>query len=157
MIFYRSDSGGRDLGLGAMRGLTLGSLIAYPVGALTVSWGDGAATAIAGYGLVLVSLICVMAVTGTSLQRIVGEQPDRLDEYELKLRARAMSGAYAGLSTLVLTGVIYFAIGTDKGLWVPDSYEEFNGLFWGAFLYTTMLPSALLAWQVDPAEVRPEA
>jgi hypothetical protein len=157
MLFYRSHGAGRQISLGAMRALTLGALIAYPAGALTLAWTDGAATAIAGYGLILAALVCVAAIMGSSLQRIVGEEPRRLDEYELKLRARAMGGAYVGYSVLVLVAVIYLAIGHDAGLWVPDSYEEFNGLFWGAFLYTSVLPSAFLAWQVDPADAAPEA
>lgn len=157
MIFCRSSSGGRDISLRAMRILTFGALVTYPVGALTVAWGDSLPSAVGGYGLVLLSLICVMIVMGTSVQRVVGEQPDRLDEYELKLRYRAMSAAYTCLSALALVAIIYAAIGTDKGLWVPDSYEEYNGLFWGAFLYTSMLPSASLAWQIDAADIQPEA
>ena len=157
MLFYRSNGGGRDIGLGAMRALTLGALVAYPVGALTVAWGDSLSAVVAGYGLILVSLACVIIVLGTSVQRVVGEQPDRLDEYELKLRSRAMSAAYTCLSVLLLLAIIYAAIGTDKGLWVPDSYEEYNGLFWGAFLYASMLPSGFLAWQIDAADLQPEA
>lgn len=157
MLFYRSNSGGRDIGLSAMRALTLGTLVAYPVGALTVSWGDSPLAAVAGYGLIILSLVCVVVVMGTSVQRVVGEQPDRLDEYELKLRSRAMSSAYNCLSALVLVAIIYAAIGTDKGFWVPDTYEKYNGLFWGAFLYTSMLPSASLAWQIDAADIQPEA
>lgn len=157
MLFYRSNSNGRDVGLRALRALTLGALVAYPIGALTVAWGDSLLAAVSGYGLVLVSLICVTIVMGTSFQRVVGEQPDRLDEYELKLRSRAMSAAYICLSVLALLAIIYAAIGTDKGLWVPDSYEEYNGLFWGVFLFTSMLPSASLAWQVDATYIQPEA
>lgn len=157
MLFYRSNSNGRDVGLRALRALTLGALVAYPIGALTVAWGDSLLAAVAGYGLILMSLICVMVVMGTSVQRVVGEQPDRLDEYELKLRSRAMSTAYICLSVLALLAIIYAAIGTDKGLWVPDSYEEYNGLFWGVFLFTSMLPSASLAWQVDATDIQPEA
>ena len=157
MLYYRSTNGGRDISLAAMRTLTSGALASYPAGALILAWGDGLASAIAGYGLILLSLICVAAIMGASLQRIVGEEPQRLDEYELKLRARAMSGAYTGLSTLVLLAIIYFAVGSDAGLWVPATYEEFNGFFWGAFLYASVLPSAFLSWQVDGADVQPEA
>lgn len=153
MLFYRSNKGGRPIGLTALRLLTLTPLVAYPVGALTVAWGNSPATAIAGYLLVFASLACVAALMGTSVQRIVGEQPDRLDEYELTLRSKAMSAAYICLSALLLIGIIYFAIGKDKGLWVPDSFDEYNGLFWGGFLYTSLLPSAFLAWQIEPADV----
>jgi hypothetical protein len=157
MLYYRANNGGRDIGIAALRALTAGALASYPAGALTLAWGDGPASAIVGYGLILVSLIFVVAIMGTSLQRIVGEVPQQLDEYELKLRARAMGAGYTGLSILVLLGIIYLAVGSDAGLWVPASYDEFNGLFWGAFLYASVLPSAFLAWQVDAADVQPEA
>jgi len=153
MLFYRSTTGGRSIGRTAIRLLTLVPLVAYPAGALTAAWGDDRGSAILGYGLVLAALACVTVLMGTSIQRIVGEVPDRLDEYELTLRSRAMSAAYTCLSALVLVGIIYFAIGSDKGLWVPDDFDELNGLFWGAFLYATLLPSAFLAWQVDPADL----
>ena len=157
MLYYRSNSGGRDLSVKAMRLLSAAALATYPTGALTLAWAEGPAAKIAGFGLIIVSLVCVAGIMGSSLQRIVGEQPQRLDEYELKLRARAMSGAYTGLSVLALMTVIYCAIASDAGLWVPDSYDDFNGLFWGAFLYSSVLPSAFLAWQVDAADIQPEA
>lgn len=157
MIYYRSKPGSREASVPAVRALTLAALAAYPIGALTLAWTDGPAGAIVGFGLIVAALACVAAISSTSIQRIVGELPQQLDEYELKLRARAMSAAYTGLSTLILLAVIYLAVGSDFGLWVPDSYEEFNGLFWGAFLYATILPSAFLAWQIDAADAAPEA
>ena len=157
MIYYRSKSGGAEVGLSTLRTLSLVSLVAYPAGALTLAWGDGPLSAVLGYGAILMSLVAAAVIMSARLQRIVGEQPDKLDEYELKLRARAMWGAYTGLSVLLLIGIIYLAIASDAGWWLPTTYDHFSGLFWGVFLYTSLLPSAVLAWQVDPADAAPEA
>jgi hypothetical protein len=46
--------------------------------------------------------------------------------------------------------VIYAAIASDTGLWVPSGYDAFNGLFWGVFLYASVIPTAVLSWMVDP-------
>lgn len=158
MLFYRSKSGGRQFSLATNRTLTSLSLIAYPVGALLVRFAAPVIPSlIIGNGLIAVSLICVAAMMNSSIQRIVGEQADKLDEYELKLRARAVSAAYVALATLALLAIIYLAIAADKGGWVPSTYGEFGALFWGLFIYASMLPSLFLVWQIDPADAAPEA
>lgn len=149
MLFYRSQSGGADLSLGAARAISAASLLAYPAGAVILAAGDGPASSIAGFTLILASLICVAVMMGSSIQRIVGEVPERLDEYELQLRAKAVSAAYTCLSALVLIAIIYAAVASDRGGWVPDSYDAFNGLFWGFFLYASMLPTVFLVWRKD--------
>jgi hypothetical protein len=106
---------------------------------------------LAGYSLILLALVAYAPLIGTSLQRIVGEETKLLDEYELRLRGRALSGSYAAFTALTLLLVIYAAIASDKGLWVPSSYDAFNGLFWGVFLYASVLPTAVLSWMVEPS------
>jgi hypothetical protein len=131
---------------------TAASLIAYPFGALILALGpDTLATMLVGYGLILVALVTYAPLIGTSLQRVVGEETKLLDEYELRLRGRALSASYAIFSGLALLLVIYAAIATDNGLWVPRTYEAFNGLFWGVFLYASVLPTAVLSWMVEPS------
>jgi hypothetical protein len=103
-----------------------------------------------GYGLILLALCAYAPLIGTSLQRIVGEETKLLDEYELRLRGRALSASYTAFSVLVLLLVVYAAVASDTGLWVPTSYDAFNGLFWGVFLYASVLPTALLSWMVEP-------
>lgn len=153
MLLYRSGGGGRPVSLGTARLVSLAALAAYPAGALLSEFGASRWSGLAGLGLVLVSLISVAVLMGSSVQRIVGETPDRLDEYELKLRHRAMSSSYTCFSLLALLAVIYAAIASDAGWWVPAEYGEFNGLFWGVFLYATILPSAFLTWQIDPSDM----
>ena len=65
------------------------------------------------------------------------------------MRGRALSAAYVTFSVLVLLLVLYAAIATDKGFWVPTTYESFNGLFWGVYLYSAVLPVAVLSWIVE--------
>jgi hypothetical protein len=90
---------------------------------------------------------------GSTVQRIVGEKVEALDEYELKLRNHAMSSSYSCFSLLALLAVIYAAIASDAGWWVPSEYGDFNGLFWGVFLYASVLPSVFLAWRLDPSDL----
>jgi hypothetical protein len=86
---------------------------------------------------------------GSRLQRIVADEKGRLDEMEMLLRHKALSWSYGVLSGALLLFVIYLAIASDVGGLVPDDYEEWNGLFWGAFLYVTLLPTARLAWTME--------
>ena len=151
MLYYRSRQSPRDLPVTSARTFSLLSLLAYPAGALMLAAGpDTLAMSLAGYALVLVALISSAPLIGSSLQRVVGEEVKVLDEFELRLRGRAMGVAYAVFTGLTLLLVLYAAIASDKGGWFPKSYGEFNGLFWGVFLYAVVLPIAALSWMVEP-------
>ena len=151
MLYMRAANGPRDRSVAVVRICTATSLIAYPCGALLLALGpDTLTTKLVGYGLILLALSAYAPLIGTSLQRIVGEETKLLDEYELRLRGRALSASYTALTVLVLLLVIYAAIASGKGFWVPTSYDAFNGLFWGVFLYASVLPTALLSWMVEP-------
>jgi small-conductance mechanosensitive channel len=150
MIFYRSNKGATDRSVRFVRVASSVALVAYPVGALLLAQGpDSIASSLIGYGLILSALFGVALLTGSSTQRIVGEQSAQLDEYELQLRHRAMSTAYAVLTTLMLLAIVYAALAADKGGWLPTTYDEYNGLFWGAFLYAMTIPTACLSWRLD--------
>lgn len=151
MLFYRSQRGSRDLSVATVRIVSATSLVAYPAGALLLALGpDQLGTSLAGYGLILLALAAYVPLIGSSVQRIVAEETKRLDEYELRLRGRALSASYSAFAALSLLLVVYAAIASDKGLWFPDSYDEYNGVFWGLFLYACVLPTALLSWTVEP-------
>lgn len=158
MLFYRSPSAssGNGPSLGTIRTLVTVALVAYPAGALTLALGpDGTggikAPEIAGLGLILLAFFAATPVVGSYFQKIVGDEPGRLDEFELKMRRKAMTSAYAAFTALTLLAVIYAAIATDAGLWLPRTYDAFNGLFWGVFLYASLLPTAFLVWSPDSA------
>jgi hypothetical protein len=152
MLYMRAANGPRDRSVAAVRSCTAASLIAYPCGALLLALGPDTLTIKPlGYGLILLALCAYAPLIGTSLQRIVGEETKLLDEYELRLRGRALSASYTALSVLILLLVVYAAVASGKELWVPTSFDAFNGLFWGVFLYASVLPTALLSWMVEPS------
>jgi len=149
MIYARSNRNPRGLELSARVARTASTvaLIAYPVGALTLRFApDTLASSAIGYGLILLALMMTALLSGSSIQRIASEQASELDEFELAQRNRALGFSYACFSALTLLAILYAGIASDTGGWVPSTYDEFNGLFWGVFLYATVLPSAFLAW-----------
>lgn len=160
MIFYPSTvSDGTPTGpsLKTIRVLTLVALAAYPAGALIRTFAPETESGewfalIAGYGLILLSLLAAAPVMGSRLQRIVADDGGNLDEMELQLRHRALSWSYNVAAGVFLTMLIYGAIASDIGLWVPSGYDEWNGMFWGGFLYLTLLPTARLAWTMDAGD-----
>jgi hypothetical protein len=152
MIYAGFSKGPADRSVWFVRIASSVAMVAYPIGGLTLALGpDTGFNMAVGYGLILVSLMCVALLAGSSTQRIVAEEAKQLDEFELQLRHKAMATAYTVLSVLALATVIYAAIATDKGGWVPTTFDQFNGLFWGVFLYTSTLPTACLAWRLDPS------
>ena len=152
MLFYRSTRGAANLSVPMIRALTATCLSAYPVGALVLALAPKSlATSMAGYALILLALLSYAPLIGSSIQRIVGEQVKLLDEFELRLRGRALSLAYAMFTGLMLLAILYAALASDNGAWVPSSYGAFNGLFWGVFLYAAVLPTAILSWLVEPS------
>jgi hypothetical protein len=160
MIFYRSPaSAGNAAGpsLLTVRMLTLVALVAYPIGGLIMALGpDGKGGLFpheaAGLALITLALLCAAPVLGSRLQRIVGDEAKKLDEWELQLRHKAMSSAYALSMGLVCAGLFYAGVASDAGWWLPRSYDAFNAIFWGVFLYATLLPTAFLAWRLDEDE-----
>lgn len=155
MIFYRSieNSTGTARPLSTLRALVVTALAAYPAGALLRALGpDTLVVQGGGFLLILVSLIAVAMLVGSRVSRLTGEERARLDEYELTLRAGALENAYQAFSALALLSVIYLAIASDNGLWTPNGYEQWNGVFWGIFLYASVLPTAVLAFRLRPED-----
>ncbi|TPG04335.1 hypothetical protein EAH84_15475 [Sphingomonas oligophenolica] len=99
-----------------------------------------------GFALIFIALLSAAPVIGSRLQRIVGEQPSKLDEMELQQRHKAMNGAYMTFTALFLAAIAYAGAASDMNLWVPTGYENWNALFWGVFLYSSLLPTAFVAW-----------
>jgi ABC-type branched-subunit amino acid transport system permease subunit len=155
MIYARSNGNPRGLEFPATaaRAVSTAALVGYPAGALILRFTpDTLASSAIGYGLILFALVMTALLSGSSVQRITSEEPSKLDEFELAQRHRALGFSYACFTALTLLAVLYAGIATDAGGWVPSTYEEFNGLFWGVFLYATVLPSAFLAWTAPADE-----
>jgi hypothetical protein len=81
--------------------------------------------------------------------KAIGDDIDsRLDERQLALRNAAYLDAYRISAGIVLLGVLWIALGLDLGIWwVPSTYNEWNLIFWGLFIYLMTLPSAFLVWR----------
>jgi hypothetical protein len=143
----------------AMRITTLAALSAYPAGCVLqilfpdttpgpgLTVGEGV-----GYALLAVSLLAFAFIAPSWLQRIVGEETKRLDEFEMDLRRRAYTFSYSVFAALAVLFAIYMALSVDLAesgklqLWVPVTYDHWNAIFWGAMLYAFVLPTAWLAW-----------
>ncbi len=146
----------RTLSVRAMRALTATALAGYPLGALmkALSPWDAAALQMGGWALILVALIAAAPILTSQVQRIVGDRPADLDEFELALRQRALSLAYSLFATLVLLALLYAGIASDAGWWLPRGHDAWNGLFWGAVLYAMLIPPTVLAWSRDAASLQ---
>ncbi len=160
MLFFRSAASHAGVGpsVTTLRVLTAVSLAAYPAGCLTMTLapdGRGALFLYEAVGLALITLALITAapVLGSRLQRIVGDEAKRLDEYELHLRHRAISAAYASFTGLTCLAVLYAALASDFGWWTPRGYDAFNAIFWGVFLYSSLLPTAFLAWKLEEGDL----
>lgn len=138
---------------------TLTTLFAYPAGCIvllvvhdTTPEADLAAVEIAGFGLILLAFIGFAFTLPSWFQRVVGEERGRLDEFEMALRRKAYAFSYIAFAGTMLIGAIYMALGADADgsglitLWVPSTYDHWNAIFWGVFIYAAVLPTAYLAW-----------
>ncbi|MCR9130315.1 MAG: hypothetical protein NXI12_12400 [Alphaproteobacteria bacterium] len=159
-FFYRGGSGSvPQRSRATMRIATLAALTAYPAGCiLQIVFPDAtpepglAAGEIAGFALVAVSLLAFCFIAPSWLQRIVGEQADCLDEFEMDLRRRAYTFSYNVFAGMAVLFAIYMALSVDLAdsgklqLWTPATYDHWNAIFWGAMLYAFVLPTTWLAW-----------
>lgn len=94
---------------------------------------------------------------GRAGRRIADDVDTRLDERQLALRNAAYVDAYRVVSGLSALGVLWIALGIDQGWWwVPTTYNEWNGIFWGLFILTTSLPAAFLSWREPDREEEPD-
>lgn len=125
------------------------ALGAYPPGAYLLGETGNVAAKVGGAVLLIAALLGAGFLSNSSVQRIVGEQPHYLDEFEMQLRLRAMQSAYAAFTVLALLFTVYAAIASNTRLWVPRTYDGYNGLFWGVFLYAWVMPAAFVAWRMD--------
>jgi hypothetical protein len=157
MIFYRSPASKTGGPSGAtLRLLTSLALVAYPIGGAILAASSGSqgglfSLKLFGLGLLLLAVLAAAPVLGSRLQRIVGDNLGELDEMERQLRFKALSWGYSAFTALALLTIVYVGIATDTGLWLPRSFDAWNAVFWGAFLYASLLPTAFLAWTLkDP-------
>lgn len=155
MIFYRSlrNPAGRSRSLASIRTIVVATLAAYPVGGLLRILGpDVVGIQLTALLLIFASFAGLTVLAGTRVARVTGEVAERLDEYERDLRARAMETSYQLFAALVLVGIIYAALASDFGWWLPAGYGQWNAVFWLVFLYASVVPTAVLAFTLPSDE-----
>lgn len=155
MLYYKAPNApdAPALSLPRVRLLTAVALTSYPLGSLLRLLGGGsAALDIVGLALIVLAFFCAVPVVGSSVQRIVAGEEKDLDEFELGVRQQALSRAYMVMSAIVALSLVYGGIANDIGWWLPRDDAHWNALFWGFFLWATMLPAALLSWNLAPED-----
>jgi len=138
MLYYRSSSqtapGGHSIPTARLRALTTVPLLAYPAGCIIrLNAPEALIANIAGFALILLALFCVALIVPSYFQRIVGDEKQNLDEFEMDLRRRAYTAAYQGFSALALIFVMYVGIASDAQeklpwLWTPSSFDHWNAV-----------------------------
>ena len=160
MLYYRStkDSAGRrPMTMKMLRLLATAPLAAYPAGCVILlnAPADNLLAQLIGFAFILIALLGAALVLPSWIQRIAGEEKDKLDEFELDQRRRAYSAAYHAFTALTLIFVAYLGVVSDAQeqiawLWTPSTFDHWNAVFWGVFLFASLLPSAWLAWTIAP-------
>jgi hypothetical protein len=159
MMFLATKSGEAEfkIGVGKARLLTSLALVGYPFGAALVGFGpDQWGYELVGMSLITIAFFATLFLMGSSIQRIVGAKEDTLDEYELKLRYRAISTAYGMMVSagmLAILGLQMVHDWTNTNLTASFGDDHFNGFFWGLLIYALLLPTAVLAWSASPADL----
>lgn len=147
---------GRSLSRPVIRLLTVGLYAGYPAGCvlqLLPATGAGLWAHFAGLALVVVAVGCFLSIATSSLQRQSQEVDAQLDERERAERDHAGYRAHALFSCFVLVGILYIALVSDlvsngkADLWLPQGYEGWNAIFWGAMMLALTLPAAVLGWR----------
>lgn len=161
MPFYYRDRSGRSpvRSRWTIRLATLTTLAAYPAGCIvqlvlpdTTPQAGLTLGEITGFALIVLAFIGFAITAPSWFQRIVGEQSERLDEFEMAMRHKAYAFSYLTFSGLALIGAIFMALAAGQDgsapitLWVPSTYDHWNAIFWGMFVYAAVLPTAYLAW-----------
>ena len=147
---------GKSFPRSTLRAMFAGVYVLYPLGCILqlVSTPEtlGVAGDVAGLIMILCAVALFLVLAGSSLQRQSQEQDAMLDERELAERNRAAYGAHSIFSGLVLLGIIYLMIARDLianqnlMLWLPETGEHWNAIFWGLLIASLTLPGAILAW-----------
>jgi len=134
------------------RALVGAALAGYPV--FVAAWIGLPTLGVTGipWALVVAALglgVILAAIALYQFRRRMAQSPDRdLDERQIAIRDRAYLVSYRAFSAIVLGGLLVAGIlpdVLDRPLAV--TFEAVQPVFWGAFLYSIILPSAVVAWQ----------
>jgi hypothetical protein len=162
-VYVRSDRAptGRTVPLKRLRALLVVLYTAYPLGwALQFGVEDGGPTSLVadgvGLALVFVAVLAFSAIARSSVQRIMHEPEEVLDERERAERNRAHQSAYVALSAILLLGLIHQMLAQDLSangwvtVWTPTTYHDWSVVFWGMTFLAFTLPTAFHAFRARP-------
>jgi hypothetical protein len=115
----------------------------------------GSLSSLVGSTLSLVSVGLFVPLVSSNYQRLVGEETQFLDEFELAWRLRANNFSFVVLGALAILLFAYLALASDLknaiALWVPLSSAGWLGLLWLTLAIVLVLPTAYLAWMMPPS------
>lgn len=160
-ILYTSRSG--------IRIATTTALIAYPLGCIAFLLLPDRFDFIGG-GLLILAFLGFAYTLPSYIQRVAlmpqvlrfVDKDCQLDELEIDLRRRAQAFAYQVFSILVLGGIMYLVIASDRAnseasdIWMPAVDDHWLAILFGALFYALLLPLAYLAWRMPKPVVDDE-
>ncbi len=79
-----------------------------------------------------------------------------LDERQRLVRDRAYRISFRLVSGVLLSAALYMMMALSSGWSVPHTADAGQAIFWGVFVVTTTLPTAVIAW-TEPAPREDEA
>lgn len=98
----------------------------------------------------LIALVGLGGLLTSQLWRAANEPDDVLDEREQRVRDRAYLHSYQVLAAIVVVGGAYISVAWDTharlGLWLPQTWNEVQAIFWGLLLLAATLPVAVIGW-----------
>jgi hypothetical protein len=131
----------------ARRGLIVGSYVGLAMLVLSTQLPQAAGLFLLLAGLALLGGCTFRLYWRTSLWKFGHDEPHKLDERQLSVRAQAYQTAYIVLATLLLLAVISLSIALDKQLIPGMGWSQFQWLTMACFYLTLTLPNAIIAWQ----------
>lgn len=139
---------------GARRLIVLGTYASYLL--LVFLWESGKALGNGWLAVVgtlgLLTLLGYALISAFQAGLLAPPAGGALDERQRAVQDRAFRVSYWIFSTGVLFAALYGYIAADSGsLWLPETSNELQAVFWGIWLLATTLPAAVLCWlEPDP-------
>lgn len=149
--FWSSRAVRRRIVLGTYASYLLLVFLWEPSKALGNGW-----LAVVG-GFSLLTMLGYTLISAFQVGLLAPRAGGALDERQRAVQDRAFRVSYQILSAGVLFAALYGFIAADSGsLWLPETSNELQAVFWGVWLLATTLPAAMLCWlEPEPPEDEP--
>ncbi|WP_375444244.1 hypothetical protein [uncultured Fibrella sp.] len=136
----------RTLSLSQRRLATVLQMVSYPILFFTMRWMGLASSLATIVGLLPFVGLSVYLYRGTQLWQFGNAPDEQLDERQVLVRNRAYQLAYAIVSAVIVSLLVYLMLAADFHWPVLSGYDQLNPFFWGVWIVVLVLPSAILAW-----------